>query len=84
VALFGRKTRPVRRKTNQDAWLAIDGSFATRKCKVLDLSDGGAKLKVEDSRFVRSHIRLKFTPTEQGRFCRVIWRKGSTIGVEFS
>jgi hypothetical protein len=84
VALFSRKTRPARRKTNQDAWLAIDGSFATRKCKILDLSDGGAKLKVEDCQFVRSHVRLKFTHTEQGRPCRVIWRKGSTIGVEFS
>jgi hypothetical protein len=83
VALFSRKSRPARRKTNQDAWLAVDGSFATRKCKVLDLSDGGAKLKVEDSQFVRSHVRLKFTHTDHGRPCKVIWRKGSTIGVEF-
>jgi hypothetical protein len=84
VALFGKKTRPVRRATNRDAWLAIDGSFATRKFKVLDLSDGGAKLKIEDSQFVRPHFRLKFAPAEHGRSCRVIWRKGSTIGVKFS
>jgi hypothetical protein len=63
--------------------LAIDGSFATRKCKVLDLSDGGARLKVEDSHFVQPQVRLKFKPTEQGRPCRVIWRHGSTIGVAF-
>jgi hypothetical protein len=84
VGFFSKKTRPVRRQTNQDAWLAIDGSFATRKCKVLDLSPGGAKLRVEDAQFVQPRFLLKLTRSDQGRPCRVVWRKGSTIGVEFA
>jgi hypothetical protein len=84
LGFFVKKTRPARRKTDQEAWLAIEGSFATRKCVVLDLSPGGAKLKLEDAQFVRPRVQLKFSRTGEGRNCRVVWRKGSTIGVEFS
>jgi hypothetical protein len=85
VGFFSKKTdRPVRRKTDHDAWLTLDGSFAARKCKVLDLSPGGAKIKVEDSQFVQPRFLLKFARGGEGRPCRVVWRKGSTIGVEFS
>lgn len=85
MGFFSKKNeRPVRRKTDHDAWMAIDGSFATRKCKVLDLSPGGAKLKVEDSQFVQPRFLLKFARGGEGRRCKVVWRQGSTIGVEFS
>jgi hypothetical protein len=83
MAAFGRKSRPPRRKTNQEAWIAIDGAFATRRCSVLDISEGGAKIKVEDSMFVGPVFQLKLSRTDRGRRCKVSWRKGLVLGVEF-
>lgn len=83
MAFFGKKPRPVRRRINRDAWMTLDGDFAARRCVVLDISDGGARLKIEDPRFMQSQFKLKFSRADQGRRCRVAWRKGTTIGVEF-
>jgi hypothetical protein len=83
MALFGRKSRSPRRRTNQEAWMAIDGSFAARTCSVLDISDGGAKIKVDDLTFLRPVFQLKFSPADKGRRCKITWRKGLVIGVEF-
>ncbi|MEA2915292.1 MAG: hypothetical protein QOJ15_7373 [Bradyrhizobium sp.] len=58
MALFGRKSRAPRRKTNQEAWMAIDGTFAARRCSVLDISEGGAKIKIDDPTFVRPVFQL--------------------------
>lgn len=63
--------------------MAIDGSFAARRCSVIDLSEAGAKIKIEDPAFVRPVFQLKFSRTDQGRRCKVAWQKGNLIGVEF-
>jgi len=63
--------------------MAIDGSFATRRCSVLDISEGGAKIRIDDPTFVRSVFQLKLSRADQGRRCKVAWRKGLVIGVEF-
>jgi len=83
MAMFGRKSRPPRRRTNQEAWMAIDGAFAARRCSVLDISAGGAKIRVEDPAFVTPVFQLKFSRADQGRRCKVTWQKGLVIGVEF-
>jgi hypothetical protein len=83
MAIFGRKSRPARRKTAREAWMAIDGDFAARRCSVLDISEGGAKIKIEDPTFVRPVFQLKFSRADYGRLCKVAWRKGLVIGVEF-
>lgn len=83
MSVFGRKHRPARRRTNQTAWMTVDGGFAARQCTVLDISEDGARVKVEDPQFVRSHFQLKFERTSPGRTCRVAWKKGDVIGIEF-
>ena len=83
MSIFGRRHRPSRRRTNQPAWMTVDGSFATRQCTVLDISEGGARLKVEDAHFVKPHFHLRFERNSPGRLCRVAWRKGDVIGVKF-
>ena len=82
--MWGRKTRPSRRQINTEAWITQQGDFAARKCKVLDVSASGAKLQCEDVRFLKGTFNLKFARDERtGRQCKVVWRKGSTVGVEF-
>lgn len=83
MSIFGRKHRPSRRRTNQPAWITMDGGFATRQCTVLDISEGGARLKVEDPHFVKQQFHLKFERTSPGKPCKVAWRKGDVIGIKF-
>jgi hypothetical protein len=83
MALFRRKSRPPRRKTDQEAWMTIAGTFAARRCSVLDISEGGAKIKIDDPAFVRPVFQLKFSRADQGRRCKISWQKGLVIGVEF-
>jgi hypothetical protein len=83
MSLFGRKTRPTRRRTNQPAWITVDGGFATRPCTVIDISEGGARLRVEDPQFVKPLFQLKLERSGPGRACKVAWKKGEVIGIEF-
>ena len=80
---FGRKFRETRRSRLQQAWLGHGTEFATRPCTLLDMSEGGAKLWVEDADFVGRTIRLKLSPSAVGRQCRVAWRDGNTMGLEY-
>jgi hypothetical protein len=84
MAFLRKKYRPARRQTGQEAWIGIHGSFATRQCSVIDLSESGAKIRVDDPAFVRPEFHLKFSRVDPGRRCRIVWRKGSLIGIAFA
>lgn len=82
--MWGRKHRPPRRQVNADAWITQDGDFAARRCKVLNISTNGAKLRCEDRRFLQNTFKLKYARQERsGRLCKVVWRSGDQVGVEF-
>jgi len=83
MALSGRKVRSHRRTSNQEAWISIDGTFGASRCSVLDISEGGAKIKIDDPTFVGPVFQLKFSRADRGRRCKVSWRKGLVIGVQF-
>jgi hypothetical protein len=78
MSIFGRKHRPARRRTNQPAWMTVDGGFAA-----CDISEGGARLRVEDPQFVKPQFQLKFDRTSPGRACKVAWKRGDVIGIKF-
>lgn len=81
---FGKKTRPSRRKAGQQAWLVTDGSFALQACTVVDLSDDGAQIKVEQSDRLPKHFNLTFSRASRaGRRCEIRWKRGRSIGVKF-
>ena len=83
MSLFGRKSRPARRRTNRAAWMTVDGGFAARQCNIIDISEGGARLRVADPQFVRPQLQLKFDRTSPGRACKVAQKKGDVIGIKF-
>ena len=83
MTLFGRKTRRTRRRTNRPAWITLDGGFAARPCTVIDISEGGARLRVEDPQFVQPQFQLKLDRTSPGRACKGAWKKGDMIGMKF-
>jgi hypothetical protein len=98
VSVFGRKPagdsgsghrsknqrRAPRRSLGQDAWIRLDGGFATRPCKVTDLSDTGVQITIADAETLRNEFTLLLSRTAgSGRRARIRWRRGSKIGAEF-
>jgi hypothetical protein len=79
------KKRDVRRSVQQSGWITLDGGFAARPCNVLDLSNSGAKLVVDDVVSIPNKMKLAFSrDARSGRTCEVVWRRGKTLGVRFT
>jgi hypothetical protein len=84
MAVFKRNMRKVRQQILLDAWLTLDGGFAKRPCTVLDLSATGARLEVQNAEKLGSRLGLALTKDVRKLTpCRMVWQKGSEIGVEF-
>lgn len=84
MAIFRKETRKPRQATQHYAWMTLDGGFAKRNCTILNLSTGGARIKLSDGRPIGSALNLALTKdVRKVTHCRLIWRKDSIIGVEF-
>ena len=57
--------------------------LSDRQCTVIDISEGGARLRVEDPQFVKPKFQLKSDRVSPGRACKVAWKKGDVIGIKF-
>ena len=54
-------------------------------CTVLDVSQGGGRIRLEANALVPDHFVLLFTNAGTvRRACSVIWRRGDYLGVAFS
>jgi len=81
---FGRKSRLSRRRVEKQAWLATDGDFALRPCKVVDMSDHGAQLTLEQFDRLPKQFNITFSRARRtGLRCQVRWQRGRSIGVTF-
>ena len=65
------------------ARLTKAADFSDRQCTVIDISEGGARPRVEDPQFVKPQFQLKFDRTSPGRACKVAWKKDDVIGIKF-
>jgi hypothetical protein len=65
------------------ARLTKAADLSDRQCTVIDISEGGARLRGEDPQFVKPQFQLKFDRTSPGRACKVAWKKGDVIGIKF-
>ena len=83
MSLFGKKSRPARRRTNQPAWMTVDGGFATRQCTVIDISEGGARLQGRGPAIRQAAVSIEVRPdiARQGLQGRL--EKGDVIGIKF-
>jgi hypothetical protein len=76
--------KSLRRSLGTDACIRLDGGFAARPCKVMDISDTGVRIRIEAADSVPSTFSLFVSRTaDSGRRARVKWRRGSQIGAEF-
>ena len=82
--IAAKKKRESRKSVRQSAWIILDGGFATRPCIVIDLSATGAKITVDDASTAPASFQMTFSrDARSGRQCKVIWRRGKTLGVRF-
>jgi PilZ domain len=78
------RKREARKSLKQPAWITLDGGFAARHCLVQNISSTGARITLEEPAALPATIRLAFSrDARTGRICRVVWRRGSSVGVKF-
>jgi PilZ domain-containing protein len=78
------RKREARKSLRLPAWLTLDGGFAVRHCLVQNISSAGARIALEDAATLPATVRLAFSrDARTGRVCRVVWRRGSSVGVKF-
>jgi hypothetical protein len=78
------KKREARKSLKQPAWITLEGGFAVRHCLVQDISSAGARITVEEAAALPATIRLAFSrDARTGHVCRVMWRRGSSVGLKF-
>ncbi len=74
------KRQPLR----YTAWVAL-GAGERHGCVVSDVSVTGARIDVQDSDELPDHFVLMLTSNGAARrFCRVMWRKPTQVGVQFT
>lgn len=74
-----------RRHCHYSAELLIEGEPSPRSCTIADASRGGARLVLEeDGELPPRFILLLSKNGGARRKCRIVWRTGLTVGVEFT
>jgi hypothetical protein len=73
-----------RRPFHYSARILNDGAAPPQKCTVADVSQTGARIVLEaDGELPDRFILLLARNGAPRRRCRVVWRNGTTVGVEF-
>jgi hypothetical protein len=73
-----------RRQFHYNAAILTDGKTPPRTCAIADISETGARLLLEsDSELPNRFLLLLSRNGEARRKCRVVWRNGLLVGVEF-
>lgn len=72
-------------KIERPAWINVGDSLALRKCTLIDISDSGAKLTLDDIDELPERFSLWLSRHGHPRYtCRIVWSDHNTIGVKFS
>jgi hypothetical protein len=81
-----RMRKDNRNKVDRTAWINVGDGRPLRSCTLIDISDSGAKLALEEevddipeifSLWLSRHGHPRYS-------CRVVWSSQNKIGVQFS
>lgn len=79
-----RAERSEPRKEAQQIGRLFFGDGCERKCRITDISVGGARVKFEyASEKLPEYVTLKFEATGQSRQARVAWQRDYSAGLSF-
>jgi PilZ domain-containing protein len=77
-----RKAKRTHRR--QAAWVVLDGGAAKISCVLWDISEGGARIAAAHGNALPDVFGLFLTKDGKSRrYCQVVWRRGSQLGVRF-
>jgi len=77
-----RLKREARRHRYQWAWVTLEGNATVHDCRVLDVSQNGAKVVTDMAAEIGTRIGLALVP-HRPRLCEIVWRRGRTLGIKF-
>jgi hypothetical protein len=77
------KRLALRRNVNMTGWIRLDGSFATKECKIIDVSTAGVRICIPFAGKIAETFTLCFSKRAQGHRVRLVWRRGNQIGAKF-
>jgi hypothetical protein len=83
VAPVEERRKRARRRVLKGAQIVFAHRGAAIDCAVRNLSDGGACLKVFSPVGIPDTFELRLD-LDSVRCCRVVWRKATQIGIEFT
>ena len=85
MADFSKEKRKApRQRLRYTAWVALSAE-ERHGCVLSDVSESGARIDVQDSKIVPDCFVLMLTNNGAARrYCRVVWRKPTQIGVKFA
>lgn len=73
-----------RRQFHYSARILTDQNGPPHACSIADISETGARLELANDAELPERFMLLLTKTgDARRRCRVVWRTGLTVGVEF-
>jgi PilZ domain-containing protein len=80
---WGRR-KSLRRHFGYPGQLQFEEGVPPRACSIIDMSESGAQLDVHGDSNVPGEFSLLIGGNSHvRRQCRVVWRSGSRVGVEF-
>jgi hypothetical protein len=84
IMTLGMRQEP-RNTVYKRAWISVGEGLPLRDCTVIDISDSGAKLALENIDEIPREFSLRLSRYGHQYYpCRIVWSKLNTIGVRFS
>jgi hypothetical protein len=78
------KRKNLRRTVSYPAWIHLSKDAPPQECALCDASEKGAQLAVSAPEKVPENFILALSADGSAtRYCRVVWRTESQVGVEF-
>jgi len=78
-----KRQRP-RKQLNLAAWIDVGNDARLQRCTVVDVSESGARLAVEDIECLPDKFNLTLSRLGQPRqSCNIVWRRHDEVGIEF-
>ena len=80
--MFAERRQSPRARFNRAGHIHHDLT-GLRRCTIVDLSNGGARLCADDDLPPEFTLSIRSDDGERRKACRVVWRRGQRLGVVF-